>query len=94
MKKCPFCGKEDVFIIFRKDENRGYHTMEYKPFGVMEGRCPIEGKQFSIDDWQTRPLEDELEAENKKLTDEISRVSVYLGIHGVDGYEMTTLGEE
>lgn len=60
LKSCPFCGGEAKCIEF------------YGLYHVICCNCHIAGKDCStresaVSAWNNRPIEDELEAENKRL---------------------------
>jgi hypothetical protein len=65
LKPCPFCGNKAVDL--------GEYGPDLKPIlprvlACLNPYCPIRGDRFSIEQWKTRPVEDELhEAINQLL---------------------------
>ena len=63
LKKCPFCKGEAEFI--RKGDNRQSNEVSCTDCGAYLE----DGATFNHEEaWNTRPREEELEKENKKLT--------------------------
>jgi hypothetical protein len=87
LRPCPFCGGQALTKTFFD-----YDDLEYMPLDIIEPevtceneRC-INGWWLSPNDWNTRPIEDdlrkriaELEAENIRLGIEYQRMRLALG---------------
>lgn len=65
LKPCPFCGGKNEL-----KQERGY----------VDVCCALIGSTISIDEWNTRPIEDALQAEidrlQEKLHDELSQLEI------------------
>jgi len=79
LKKCPFC----------KDGRKP------KVDFIGHVHCPIPGigehcsrGGLTVEEWQSRPLEDALQKRIDELEAEIDRVAPFLAIHGVTGYKI------
>ena len=71
---CSFCGQEvEIFEQYGKPYKKDGKDMVMKwkhihhPF--MATKCCLDGHNFSIEDWNNRPIEDALQAENDRLRD-------------------------
>jgi hypothetical protein len=67
LKKCPFCGSEA-----KTDDVIGRYVYCPNPDCHM---WRLEGEEIEIDEWQSRPLEDALQA---KLDDVVASIMVVL----------------
>ena len=82
LRPCPFCGGQALTKTFFDCDD-----LEYMPLDIVEPevtceneRC-INGWWLSPNDWNTRPIEDELRAENVRLNswlDEVIKQGNYL----------------
>ena len=75
IKPCPFCGGEAKCIEF------------YGLYHVICCNCHIAGKdcstrESSVSAWNTRPIENELEAENARLHDALDTIVGLFEING------------
>ncbi len=64
LKTCPFCGKKDFTV------HPSRRVVSHNFTG-----CILAGYSFSLDTWNTRPVEDALFAENATLRAENSRLA-------------------
>ena len=64
-KGCPFCGSSP------------YAPTQYKKkksyTGCSNSSCPIFGRNINTEKWDTRPLEEQLEAELKQYKDALKK---------------------
>ena len=93
LKLCPFCGNVPELGEHNVDQS------SWKPrydVACRNDKCILqrtyETQAVAVAAWNTRPIEDELRAENAALKDELKRVAVFLAVHGVEGY--TIVSEE
>lgn len=75
LKTCPFCGGEAKCIEF------------YGLYHVICCNCHIAGKdcptrESAVSAWNTRPIENELEAENARLHDALDTIVGLFEING------------
>jgi hypothetical protein len=87
LKPCPFCGKSPA--------SQEHYDADGKLLACYVSCQNLHCSQFTFPKplpwfkagaWNTRPIEDELLKKIEQLQAEISRVAVFLAIHGVDGY--------
>ena len=64
LKRCPFCGSE---AEFNSDEFGEGVCCKSCCATIHNGVYGEEGRKLASADWNTRPIEDELEAENARL---------------------------
>ena len=64
LKRCPFCGGE---AEFNSDEFGEGVCCKSCGATIHNGVYGEEGRKLASADWNARPIEDELEAENKRL---------------------------
>ena len=74
LKPCPFCGKDEANFTTDK---WGYYYVECEYCGAQTN--PYDDKEFVIEEWQTRPIEDDLRNRIAELGSELGRKSVELG---------------
>lgn len=65
LKKCPFCRVAAQKLTVNKTWDGKTEPNIYHPRG--KGKCYLEGTRFYEDEWQTRPIESALEAENERM---------------------------
>lgn len=75
LKPCPFCGELPEVI-----------KEEYQECQCVTPGCPMYVYVCKFERWNTRPIEDALRAEVKRLRAEILAVAPFLAAHGVEGY--------
>ena len=87
LKLCPFCGNVPELGEHNVDQS------SWKPrydVACRNDKCIMQrtyvAQALAVAAWNTRPIEDELLKKIEQLQAEISRVAVFLAIHGVDGY--------
>ena len=65
LKKCPFCGGESISTRWTENETL---------YGCENADCVCTEMSWATEkQWNTRPLESALEAENKRLTELLSK---------------------
>lgn len=75
LKLCPFCG------------SNGHQTKNLKgrvSYSCENGMCPSYRVDMCLDEWQSRPLETALEAENKRLREALEKCE-FGDSCGIDG---------
>jgi len=79
LKPCPFCGempKVNTWTMHGITESRCFCDNE---------KCPVYlSKTIAIDDWNTRPIEDALNARIAELEAEIDQLTVHSDIERQD----------
>jgi hypothetical protein len=70
LKPCPFCGEEiySEFYSHRTEEFDGHCTNK---------KCVLYGKDFlffNTSKWNSRPIEDQLRAENERLREALKKI--------------------
>lgn len=68
---CPYCGGEAIYTDVTGYEMRGNFDSAW----CRCGECDKVGIPFSVDFWNTRPIEDALRAEVARLTAELEAVA-------------------
>lgn len=57
LKRCPFCGSEAEYTSIDQEFVRCSKGLQ----------CPTEAAVFAVEDWQSRPLEEELRKAQAKM---------------------------
>lgn len=74
LKACPFCGSKDVVI---NTDNHDWYIFQCQRceciYQTSYGTLDKQAKSLSIKDWNSRPIENELRAENERLKAENQR---------------------
>lgn len=76
LQPCPFCGA-DAELIHASPSS----TFSENPCCSCENSC---SEGVDIETWNTRPLEDQLRAENKKLCEDIDQIARFYESLGLD----------
>ena len=71
-KPCPFCGKDEA--NFTTDKWGNYHV-ECEYCGAQTN--PYHDKELVIEEWQTRPIEDDLRKRIAELEAEIDQLTAH-----------------
>jgi hypothetical protein len=81
MKPCPFCGSKaltNIFLDYEDIENLPTNVIDdYEPEVTCENERCIYGWWLSPKDWNTRPIEDALNARIAELEGEIAKMKKY-----------------
>ena len=83
LKPCPFCGEEiySEFYSHRAEEFDGHCTNK---------KCVLYGKEllfFNTARWNSRPIEDQLRAENERLREALQKIKNWCCIDDDGGTE-------
>jgi hypothetical protein len=70
IKRCPFCNCE---MIEASIDGSVEAVVVHEPYN-----CILSGEIYYLEKWQSRPIEDKLEAENARLKEEVARLKVDL----------------
>ena len=65
LKPCPFCGKDEAYLMTDK---WGNYYVECEYCGAQIN--PYDDKEIIVEGWQSRPIEDELRARIAELEDD------------------------
>ena len=71
LKTCPFCGGE---AEFNSDEFGESVCCKSCGASLSNGVYGEEGRKLASADWNSRPIENELEAENKRLREALESI--------------------
>ncbi len=83
LKPCPFCGSAEGNLAISEHPMSGRRIHK-------EVHCSYCDASKSLDEWNNRPREQELEAENQMLKERILNANKYLG----DVYESDYTGNK
>jgi len=80
LKPCPFCGNTEDDASLGQGSSESMFLSEQHIMYHVECECDAKGEpcetwEGAINAWNTRPIEDALEAENKRLKDALWKIS-------------------
>lgn len=81
MRSCPFCGVQleinGAELNTQKERVENYrHPIDNNAI-TREDICPLSMLVFAADKWNTRPIEDALQAENNQLKEDLKTLDDY-----------------
>ena len=86
LKPCPFCGQPGVIKTSWLSNNwyapgcTDYNCPAYNPEQDEQGgfNCEFALEEEAVEEWNTRPIEDELRSRVEELEDEIEKLKLHI----------------